>query len=262
MRNSGRRSLAPALAVAAFVTAAGGCTRDPLPVGDDAAALLDGAMPVDGAAARDLAADLTAARDLAGESCAGIIAEVQRYLDAHAACQLDVECAVAFTRCGLPGTCGAYLARAAVAGLTPFDNAWDAARCIGPCPPCRFPDEAGCIGGRCQALGVTDRPVGASCSSAAACHSEGQYAALCLTAGQPPFPEGYCALACAHGNGCPLPGELCRTVRAGGASVSACFRQCSSDDECRVREGYRCCAPRPGDPGGPGNVCLPGPCPA
>jgi hypothetical protein len=84
-----------------------------------------------------------------------------------------------------------------------------------------------------------------------------QYKPMCLT--PPIFPNGYCVQPCAHGFGCPSPGMSCRPLSA-AASAVACFKDCTTDLDCRVAEGYHCCPPW--NPlGGPASVCYPGKCP-
>ena len=235
------------------------CSATPLGGGTDP----DGGAAGDSAtnAGSDLSVgphpDLPAFVDLAMATCASVSTRVQGYLDSHAACQQDSECAVVNTRCGLPGQCGAYLQQSALDGLNLLQQEWDSMRCMGPCPPCAFPSPAACVKGRCAALGFNDRPVGSPCFDKSQCHNEGQYLGSCVNGAQ--FKNGYCTLPCAHGWGCPQPGMSCRPA-PGGATPDACYKQCMVNADCRGNDGYLCC-PSWSMLGGPGDVCYPGPCP-
>lgn len=82
-----------------------------------------------------------------------------------------------------------------------------------------------------------------------------QYKPTCLRFAR--FANGYCVQPCTRGSGCPSPGMSCRLL----PSSTACFKDCTTDADCRTAEGYRCCPPWL-DFGGPNSVCYPAPCPS
>jgi hypothetical protein len=202
---------------------------------------------------RDLS---TSAPDLAGLTCPMLQADVQTYLDTHLSCQSDLDCAIHTTPCGLPGICGTYLLADAVPGLQALEDQWNALACTGPCPRCRKPAPAVCLKGKCAAM-PADRPVGTPCDYDTDCHTEGQYAGTCMQPAE--FPGGYCALPCSVGFTCPLAGMTCRN-QPPSTTPWQCFKDCSTDGDCRLAEGYKCCPPW-GPNQSAQHVCYPGPCP-
>jgi hypothetical protein len=203
--------------------------------------------------------DGLAGADLAGGSCGELAAEVQAQIDANASCRVNTDCMVASTACGLPGQCGAFIARTGYDPLEERVRVWQLAGCgtTAACPPCAPVIDANCIAGHCAAAPPPN--VGAACTDSAQCGSVGQYAGMCLDSPkQPQFTNGYCALPCAHGFGCPWSGLLCRQIA--GTTAYACFASCQSDGDCRAADGYRCC-PVSGINLAMGKTCYPGPCP-
>jgi hypothetical protein len=211
--------------------------------------------PDDGGADMPVSGDMSTSRvDLAGATCSDIASAEQAYIDAHKSCVRDSDCAQTTTPCGLPGTCGTWLAVSAVAGLATFDNAWTAMGCMGPCPPCAFPPPAYCASGTCAPLPFSNRPIGSPCGSDSECISNGSLPGVCLQ--DPTFPNGDCVVDCGTNNACPS-GTLCRPNMAFPAHTLECFPACGGDPDCRT--GYKCCPSWV--PTSPGMVCYPGPCP-
>jgi hypothetical protein len=126
------------------------------------------------------------------------------------------------------------------------------------CPGGRCDATIGCVGPGTDAGAIRDAPssadtapvdgpmsldapgamtggVGAACSSDADCAPIGGTAATCLASlGKFPLPGGYCTIECMDGSMCGPDGECLRLAG------SICVRRCSSDDDCRAAEGYRC----------------------
>ncbi|MBI5154916.1 hypothetical protein HZA57_06740 [Candidatus Poribacteria bacterium] len=121
--------------------------------------------------------------------------------------------------------------------------------------PCGLPGV--CTGGVC-----TQGPgAGETCGEATDCPVPvfGTHVPHCLTDGG--FAGGYCVQECAHGWGCDVPDARCRALPDNPYEPGYCFLDCSTDSDCRVGEGYRCCPSWDGS-GEPGSVCYPGPCPS
>jgi hypothetical protein len=108
---------------------------------------------------------------------------------------------------------------------------------------------------------LVETNTGSACSADDACTGGGTN--RCLTVVQDyTFPSGYCTTTCAADDECGadgrcplaplltspllplLPGDIQEAIR----EFSSCFRSCSSDDDCRVDDGYRC---------GPGRELFP-----
>ena len=102
-------------------------------------------------------ADLSRPADLAtsvdsGASCVTINQAAQTFIDTHVACKVDADCVLEVTRCGMPGQCGAYLQAIALPGLQLLEQQFDAAHCMGPCPPCVAPLMPACVQNRCTGM--------------------------------------------------------------------------------------------------------------
>ncbi len=81
-----------------------------------------------------------------------------------------------------------------------------------------------------------------------------------------PFTNGMCTqveLDCGNpGSAADCPaGTTCRKVDAANATTlytaDLCLPNCTTDGECRVADGYRCCPRRIAYAGPDGNVCTP-----
>jgi hypothetical protein len=100
---------------------------------------------------------------------------------------------------------------------------------------------------------VVDTNTGAACSADDECTGGGTN--RCLTVVQEyEFPAGYCTTTCAADDECgadgrcplaplltsPLLPLLPSDIQDAIREFSSCFRSCSSDEECRVDDGYHC----------------------
>jgi hypothetical protein len=222
----------------------GGCSRNPLYVGDDAGAS-DGAVRGDGSGGP--------LPDLAGQTCSQLNADAKAWITSHSQCNRDSDCTIVATRCDFPGACtGAYLDIAGAAGLMSIVTT--AGAVCGAPPPCGCPalpqPPAGCNNGVCGPKAGGQTLIGNACTSDKQCPD-----LLCIT--ESPFTGGYCSsvqLDCAHAT-CPT-GSQCRDVTikgtTGPVTESLCVRSCGSANDCRTSDGYLCCGA-----GGSSKVCVP-----
>jgi len=86
------------------------------------------------------------------------------------------------------------------------------------------------VAGCSDAANTQYLPIGSRCSSSTQC---GTSPYDCAIAG---YPFGYCEKSCATDGDCPAD-SLCATL---SAQVKECRRVCTTDDACRVADGYSC----------------------
>jgi hypothetical protein len=225
----------------------GGCSRNPLYIGDDAGTS-------DGAVGSDAGSDGAVRLDLAGQSCSQLIADAKAWIASHGKCSKDSDCTNVSTRCDFPGACtGAYIDVAGAPGLQAIVMA--AGTVCPTAQPCACPAlpqlPAGCNDGVCGPKSSSPTLIGSACTSDPQCPD-----LLCIL--ESPFSGGYCSsvqLDCAHAN-CES-GSSCRQVTLQASPPvmeSLCLKTCGGNSECRTNEGYLCCAAGSGS----SKVCVPG----
>lgn len=218
-----------------------GCGSDPLPF-----------LPTDGAVARG-----GGPVDLLQPHCAELAAGAQRLIGDNTGCAVDSDCLPVIVECTLPGACAVYVNSSGYRDVVAAIHRL-AVHCApaGGCPSC-MPQYLACVAGHCAAAPLPN--VGAACTDASQCAGWGRLYAWCQASQNPDrqFPNGYCLLACNNGfSTCPLPGMTCQSI-APNSDPNGCFKQCGADNDCRVKEGYRCCQSFANGP----RFCYPAPCP-